>query len=147
MCGHTFSLTVLGVSSRIIIKTFIIFTDKKQKMMKRLLLLASALIAVIGCGQNQDGKGYTVVKEFPVEGTLEPLSRSGSSTTTRSRAISSRCSGPGTGGSRRTYRTTAGSRANASRCWTGTSGLWCSSVHGDADRRSSSTHRTTDMKA
>ena len=29
MCGHTFSLTVLGVSSRIIIKTFIIFTDKK----------------------------------------------------------------------------------------------------------------------
>ena len=42
-------------------------------MMKRLLLLASALIAVIGCGQNQDGKGYTVVKEFPVEGTLEPV--------------------------------------------------------------------------
>ena len=41
--------------------------------MKRLLLLASALIAVIGCGQNQDGKGYTVVKEFPVEGTLEPV--------------------------------------------------------------------------
>ena len=42
-------------------------------MIKRLLLLASALIAVIGCGQNQDGKGYTVVKEFPVEETLEPV--------------------------------------------------------------------------
>ena len=42
-------------------------------MMKRLLLLASALIAVIGCRQNQDRKGYTVVKEFPVEETLEPV--------------------------------------------------------------------------
>ena len=42
-------------------------------MMKRLLLLASALVAVIGCGQNQNGKGYTVVKEFPVEETLEPV--------------------------------------------------------------------------
>ena len=41
--------------------------------MKRLLLLASALIAVIGCGQNQNGKGYTVVKEFPVEEALEPV--------------------------------------------------------------------------
>ena len=41
--------------------------------MKRLLLLASALVAVIGCGQNQNGKGYTVVKEFPVEETLEPV--------------------------------------------------------------------------
>ena len=42
-------------------------------MMKRLLLLASALIAVIGCGQNQNGKGYTVVKEFPVEEPLDPV--------------------------------------------------------------------------
>ena len=41
--------------------------------MKRLLLFASALIAVIGCGQNQDGNGYTVVKEFPVEEALEPV--------------------------------------------------------------------------
>ena len=54
-------------------KTFIIFTNKNTNMMKRLLLLASALIAVIGCGQNQNGKGYTVVKEFPVEEALEPV--------------------------------------------------------------------------
>lgn len=54
-------------------KLLLFLRIKHKKMMKRLLLLASAIIAVIGCGQNQNGKGYTVVKEFPVEETLEPV--------------------------------------------------------------------------
>ena len=54
-------------------KLLLFLRIKHKKMMKRLLLLASALFAVIGCGQNQNGKGYTVVKEFPVEETIEPV--------------------------------------------------------------------------
>ena len=97
--------------------------------MKRLLLLASALIAVIGCGQNQNGKGYTVVKEFPVEETLEPV-RVIQYDPVESNILALFRAGDW-------WISQNIQNYNASRCWTGTSGLWCSSARGDADRRNS----------